>query len=501
MISNGSQQFTVSLPDGRPLTMYRAHAKGALYHESPITNLLAIGSRGSGKSLIMRYDAHMRLMSCPGANAILVRNTYKELVASHVYFQPLHHDNIQWSTLKEEMQLLGGDYNATDFICHYPNGSRLFLTYVGNERDSLRLTSSEYIAGYFDELSLIPWEYFLKMTGSIRVSGYFRDIGVKPVVRAATNPLGASTAEVMKYFVNKDVDPEEDPEYNPLDWDHIRINMEDNPHLDVESYRKRFSVFPAHIRKAWLDGEYEAEGALFSFRPNRDGRPWHVVTDLDIDKLVRNARIYRAFDMGYKPDPAYCIWIAHLGNRYIAFHEQQWKETIVSDIAADIQATDKMLGITRVHSTFCDPVMDVHTGHDVRTIKDLFENNGIPMDCSINNREQYASAVHTALAEEVTVARELPVVPRLQIYRGPRGTGCPYLIKALPLQQYNPKRPLAMADNKHDHPVVALAYFLISHSADERVARQQKEMKPWMRPKRIETRTLGDSGVRTRRRS
>lgn len=182
--------------------------------------------------------------------------------------------------------------------------------------------------------------------------------------------------------------------------------------------------------------------------------------------------------MGYAPDPAYCLWIAHLGNQYIAFKEKLWNKTVASDIAKDIVLESEGM---KVAMTYCDPVMDIKTGADVRTIKDTFEDNGVAMETSINNREHYAHAVHTALAEEAS-----PGVPRLQILdKGAGiGLGCPYLIKTIPQQRYDPKHPLRMADNKNDHGVIALAYFLISSGATERrTVSGLYRLPKWMRPK------------------
>lgn len=138
----------------------------------------------------------------------------------------------------------------------------------------------------------------------------------------------------------------------------------------------------------------------------------------------------------------------------------------------------------RISMTYCDPVMDMKTPADVRTIKDIFEDNGVPMESSVNNREHYAHAVHTALQEEVE-----PGVPKLQILdKGySPGMGCPYLIKTIPQMRYDPKHPLRMADSKNDHGVIALAYFLISSGATERRDISVTYRLPkWMRPKEKE---------------
>ena len=498
-------KLQVALPDGTPYTLYEANPKQAEFHENNVANVVAIGSRGSGKSLMLRMDAHMRALSVPACNLILIRKTYPELLRSHVMHEP-HDENAICGDLNTEMKLLGGTYHATDHICFYPNGSRLFLTYVGDESDTLKLLSAEFIGAYWDEVSTVPWEFFQKLNASVRVTKKRAATGVKAVIRCATNPMGPSAREVRDYFVDKSIDPIENPDYLPSEWDAIQINMEDNPHLDIVQYRRQFAGMPEHIRKAWLEGEFSEECALFTFKPSRRNAenipiPYHCIPDLD-PKIFRNATIYRAFDMGYFPDPAYCLWIAHLGDRYIAFHEQFWVKTIIPDLAADILAKEAELKGTaeapgplfgkRVAITYCDPSMDIETGADIRTIKGQFDALGVPMECSVNNREHYATAIHTALAEEI-----YPGTPRLQIYDGGKYKGCPYLIKTLPMMQFDPKHPLRLANHKHDHATVTLAYFLISSASMESAASAPgNKERPWMKQKSGDLWTLGRESVR-----
>lgn len=214
---------------------------------------------------MLRFDAHMRAMTVPDSNLILVRRTYPELMRSHL----IH--------IKQEMKLLGGDYHATDHIAYYPNGSKLFFSHVASEADSLNLLSAEFLAAYFDELSTIPWDFFVRLCASVRVK---KGLGLTAAVRAATNPLGPSAGEIFSYFVNKDVDPEEDADYNPNNWGSMKIQMEDNPYLDQEQYKKRFAGMPAYLKKAWLEGEFALENALFDFSPRRDGEEYHVIRSM-----------------------------------------------------------------------------------------------------------------------------------------------------------------------------------------------------------------------------
>lgn len=262
-------KLIVTLPDGKQHMMYEPTSeKHTWFHQTPTKNLLAYGNRGGGKSHLLRFDAHMRCLSVPGSRSILIRKTYPQLLQSHLQYIP------------SEMAMLGGHYHKTEHIAYYPNDSRLFFSHVATEEDSLNLLSAEYIAAYFDELSTISWDFFVKLCASVRIGGPLKEMGIKGVVRAATNPLGPSAAEVFSYFVNKDVPPEDDPDYNPADWDAIKIQMADNMHIDIEDYKKRFAGMPTYLKKAWLEGDFALENQLFDFKPTADGKPYHVISEM-----------------------------------------------------------------------------------------------------------------------------------------------------------------------------------------------------------------------------
>ena len=455
--------------------LYSPTPKQQEFHARNEANVLFWGGRGSGKSLALRWDAHMRALSTPGFKYIILRRTFPELSKSHLLEIP------------REMKLLGGYFHHTEKKAIYPNGSIGMFSHCQNDEDVLNLLSVEVFWAGFDEISTFDWEMFTKLAASVRAP---KHLGLTPMVRAATNPLGVSADQINRYWVTKDITWEEDPDYNPNDWYNIKANLEDNPHLDLDQYKKRFAGLPAHVRKAWVDGEFGLENALFDFRPMWDGKPYHVIPEVDLKGIVKNAQIYRVFDLGFFPDPAYCAWIAHLGHRFIVFHEKLWYRSVASDIAKDMKEEDAAMGITRVVNCFCDPTIDIHTGADIRTIKDTFEIHGVPMECSVNNREHFAAAVHSALVEEAE-----PGVPRLQIFVNGK-QGAPYMAKTLPQQRFNPKRPLALADHKDDHATVSLAYFLISSGAMERRTFAQTRPKPWLKPKAPNRFVLGQESVK-----
>lgn len=460
--------------------LYVPSPKQMDYHLRTEPNVLFWGGRGSGKSLCGRWDAHMRALAHPGFNYAILRRTYPELQRSHL----VH--------IQREMKSLGGYYHQTDKIAHYPNGSKGYFSHCATEEDVLNLLSAEFALMVFDELSTFEWDMFTKLSASVRVPV---GSGLTAMVRGLTNPLGPSAGKLVEYFVYKAADPEEDPDYNPNDWYAIHANLEDNPHLDQAQYRKRFSGLLPHVRKAWVDGEFVLENALFDFHPTRrnaqnQSKPYHVVSDLELRQVIKASTIYRAIDVGWSPDPTVVLWIAHLGNRYIVFHEEIHYKKTAEQLAEIIKEVDTSLGVDRVAMTYCDPSMDINTTADIRTIKDIFESNGVPMECSVNKRELFATVIHEALNQE-----SFEDQPRIQIYQNGR-RGCPYLAKTIPMMRFDPKKPQKMADHKDDHAVVALAYFLISSASSDMYKFQAEKPRPWMVERSGARDILGSDQVR-----
>ena len=103
------------------------------------------------------------------------------------------------------------------------------------------------------------------------------------------------------------------------------------------------------------------------------------------------------------------------------------------------------------------------------------------MTCATNNREQYTHAIQSALKE--IIEEELGRGgPRLQILKE-RDTltgamGAPYTLKYLPRMTFDPDKPMRMADHKHDHGPVALAYFLMKHIPVTKKA-EAPQYPPW----------------------
>jgi hypothetical protein len=245
--------------------LYVPTEKGVEYHQRLEPNVLLFGGRGSAKSTTGRWDCHINALTYPGFSYIILRRTFPQLDDSHLKFIP------------REMKLLGGTYNHSKHIAYYPNGSTGTFRHCATMEDVLNLLSSEYALGFWDEISTFEWEMFTKLKASIRVP-----VGMpyKAKVRAATNPLGPSALEINQYFVEKDVDPAEDPYFRPEDWYAIKANLIDNPYIDKKEYEKQFTGISGNVRTAWVDGDFSFESGIFDLRKTVDGKPYHVINEL-----------------------------------------------------------------------------------------------------------------------------------------------------------------------------------------------------------------------------
>lgn len=468
--------FRVESPDGsKVLINYEPTDKQLQFHQSITPNCIIEGSRGTGKSLCIRMDAHMRALAYPGYAYLILRRTMPELKKSHLGF------------MDAEMKAFGGHYHKTDNIAYYPNGSKGYFSHCEDEAAVLNLLSSQYAIIYFDEISTFTAEMIAKIGACVRVD---EGSGLLALVRGGTNPIGVGASYVRQYYITKDVPLEENPDYIAADFEAIHTTLADNPHIDREQYIKRLSTLPEHIRRAWLDGEWIIEGAYFhDYKPAKEGQSWHVTSVFPKIK-DRHAtelpwmQVYRALDWGFSPDPCVCLWVAVLPNsRAFVLKERHWKSTPARQVAKDIKEDSTGL---RIVDTYCDPTMfSGSEATDLTSIGDIFESNGVPLTKSKNDRAAAGFAIHEYLNTILDDG-----LPQIQIY----SEGCPMLLRTLPEMRTDKHDPRKIA-NGNDHWTIALAYFCLGRTGVSRET-LTAALPRWMKPKKSTIKRLGASSVR-----
>lgn len=256
-IADHPNAFQLTNSDGSVDMLYEPQPKQLLYHASTLPNLIMEGRRGTGKSLCMRWDMHMRALAVPGYMYLILRRTMPELRKSHLLF--IQREMGMFKTLYPESTYLKGVSEA-----HYGNGSVGLFGHCETDADVLKYLGGQFHAINFDEITTFDWDMITKISTSGRVEA---DSGIMSIIRGGTNPIGVSAEEVYRYFIGKDITPDEDRDYVAAEWDSIHLTSADNVYIDFDQYDKRFAGLPEAYRRAWLRGEWGIEGAYFNLLP------------------------------------------------------------------------------------------------------------------------------------------------------------------------------------------------------------------------------------------
>ena len=214
-------------------------------------------------------EAHQRALATPGFRYAIIGLSNPDLEKNHLGF------------IQDEMKKFGPPnksyFHQTKKIAYYPNGSIGFYSHCSNNGDGLgnMLGAEVYWLG-IDELCSVDWDLFRKIAVSCRVPK--KMVGLKAMIRGATNPAGLSVDKVYQYFIDKN--PENAPNYNPGDWHHIHTVCADNPHLSADEYAKMFSGLPPS-RSDFLAN---------SRTPPKIRRRWATLPDLDFSRYQRDDR-------------------------------------------------------------------------------------------------------------------------------------------------------------------------------------------------------------------
>jgi hypothetical protein len=450
-------QARILVPDrsGRLDTFYDPHAKQDQFHLDPAPNVLYGGAAGGGKSHGIRMDAYLRCLSVPGFRALLLRRTFPELRNTHIDKAIL------------EASRLGAIYMKSENILKFGNGSTLEFGHCEDEAAIGKYLSTEYDAIYFDELVTFTLLQFKFISSRARTT----KPGLLPVIRCASNPGGANSYWVKRYFILKDIIASEDPAYRPEEYSFVSATLDDNPYIDG-TYEARLMALPSEaLRRAYRFGDWDVfEGQYFSewrrFKEDEHGvRPWHVIEELPTVKgrainEVSWVEIVRAIDWGYTK-PGVCGWYACLPDgRAIKFQEYFFEKTLSKYVAGEIK---KMSAGMKIRYTVADPSMWISSGNNDtgESIAETFARNGVSLREADNNRINGWHRLHSWLTE----VTDFPPVPLLQFY----ARGCPYTIRTIPSQVIDPTRPEdLLTKNTEDHAADETRYFVMSRPAPSR---------------------------------
>jgi len=224
---------------------YTPFPKQQEFHASPAKYRLFGGAAGPGKSKALLMEAILQADEHPGANTLLLRRTFPELEQSLLlYFR------------RDVPRELYKSFNESKHVVTWRNNSTTRFGYCQSESDVYQYQGAEFLFIGIDELTLFTlrqWQ-FLTSRNRCPIPNSF------PCMAGATNPGNIGHAWVKSLWIDKQPAPgmENPSEYDPADYDFIPARVGDNPvYAGDENYLKTLRALPSHLRRAFLDGDWE----------------------------------------------------------------------------------------------------------------------------------------------------------------------------------------------------------------------------------------------------
>jgi phage terminase large subunit len=326
-------------PADRKVTLpYTPFPKQQAFHASRAKYRLFGGAAGPGKSKALLMEAILQANELGGANTLLLRRTFPELEQSLLlYFR------------RDVPRELYRSFNETKHIVTWRNGSSTRFGYCQHESDVYQYQGAEFLFIGIDELTLFTlrqWQ-FLTSRNRCPVAGAF------PCMAGATNPGNIGHAWVKSLWIDRQPAPgmENPVEYDPADYDFIPARVSDNPiYAGDENYLKTLRALPTHLRRAFLDGDWEVFAGQYF---DRFDFARHVLRAEEVDWKPWWPR-WISIDWGFE-HPAAAYWHAQLpavagdrrtadavqgekSARVITYREFVTRHTAPRDLAREIVA-------------------------------------------------------------------------------------------------------------------------------------------------------------------
>lgn len=221
------------------------HQKRRKRHRARVFQALYGGAAGGGKSDAILMAAAQYAWRHPEFAAVLFRRTHTDLA------QPgaLMDRAMEWWIP------VGAQWDGVNKIFRFPSGAKVAMAYLSRPQDHLRYQGAEYQLTGWDELTQWPNAQQYEYVGISRVR---RAEGSTIPLRtlSASNPGGPGHVWVMHKFVGGQ-DPVTGREIRP-EHPYVPARIQDNPHLDRESYIEGLQTLHPTVRAQLLAGDWRA---------------------------------------------------------------------------------------------------------------------------------------------------------------------------------------------------------------------------------------------------
>jgi hypothetical protein len=427
--------------------LYGPTPKQIQFHNCPARNVLYGGAAGGGKSHALRWDAYMRCLTKGGYRALLLRRTYPELEATHL-------DQVEIDIADG----LPATYLKSDRKVVFRNGSVLRFGHCEDDAAVARYLSTEYHAIYFDELVTFTEKQYLMVRSRARAP---KASGIKPMIRAGTNPGGPESHWVRRRFIWQDITAVEDKRYRPEDYVYIPATLDDNPHLDQEEYAANLESLPEELARAYRHGDWDIfPGQYFGeWRKDKHVTAEHVEWDRSLPRVC-------SVDWGFVKPGSCGWWVLLPEGRVYREDEYIFTRTVAADVARAIVARSKERGI-KVRYTVGDTAMWTPDGQTGETIAETFARNGVPMQQADKDRINGWQRFRAWLKDAPDG------VPWLQ-----SSPNCAYFNRTIPALVSDDHKPEDVDSDGEDHAADEARYFFMSRPHPTGV-KVKPSAKPW----------------------
>lgn len=205
------------------------------------------GAAGGGKSEAL-LTAAAQFVDVPGYATLILRRSYRDLALPGA----LMDRSMKW------WKQTDAHWDGTNYRWTFPSGAQVQFGYLEHEGDETRYQSAEFQCICFDELtqfSLSQYTYMFSRLRRLRGS----DVPIR--MRTASNPGGVGHLWVKKRW---NLPSGKTGSTNRI---FVSAKLEDNPHLDQETYEKSFEELSAVTRAQLRYGDWSAQNLGGKFDP------------------------------------------------------------------------------------------------------------------------------------------------------------------------------------------------------------------------------------------
>lgn len=221
------------------------------------------GAQGVSKSYFGRMYAYDRCLSVPGFRVLLLRRTYDELNKNHMQFMESEARALgaKWTQSginAKQMRFLHGDDPEAIIFAGSCQDEGDIKAHVGPEYDLILLEEGVTL------LTKAIREIMARDRGSAPARPFREKIGLVGQTRILTNPGGVAMNYLKRLFIDKNADAEDFPGYNPIYFDQMTGEVQDNPYLPENFVEKSLGHLDPIRRAQLAEGKWNVfEGQFF----------------------------------------------------------------------------------------------------------------------------------------------------------------------------------------------------------------------------------------------